>query len=294
MTAPTLTLTIAKAPVPPGSTPFRATRLALPLRLIRGPGNEVLLEEGSGRTLHTGLTVPELSREHLVVSREETGEIALWDQSSNGVSLVSGGRTHPIGRGRAAFMRGEPGRSGTLSTVGLTITVAVEPPAPRLTDPRILWADLHGPQGQDSFRLGADALVILTSSAGLERLDPGPAPLDSLATAYPRGRGLALGAGPDGRFAMIALRGTTLVVNRRPVAPPVEGDTPLALAHRDLVAVDGFHLHILEEGAMPVLACINAACRMINDYTPNGNCAFCGTRLGDARTRLLRGPGGKR
>lgn len=240
-----------------------------------------------------------MSRVHLKLDLDPSGAaIVLHDLSSNGVSV--NGRLLPQ-KGASRFAPGDLALfAGHTMRIELPQAAAPNPPAygapagglPGAEPQPALGAALFTASGQ----AGDAASVDLTRFSARARLDGAQALLSQKeADASPEALLAAPGAlyaltGP-GPFAAGGARATVHVaadapapvtLNRLPLEPG-----PRALKAYDLVSVAGLEVGILPAG-LRAIRCHNPECARLNPYDPTLNCQWCGFRLVEGMTVMLR------
>lgn len=268
-----------------GREVFPARDLTLPVRFGRsGDDSYGRLVSGDGEKLGFGSGYETLSREHFEISASGD-EVSLTDLSSNGMEMVAGGTRRDLGQGQRVRLPRET--VSQLESCGLRFDLRPRAGAESFGRERIT-ASYQSSSGEfKSVPLGPDSVaIILDGERASVAAFPGRTAADVRAALERAGDNWAAVVGPgDGGVVAIIAPGMsgTVAVNR----VPTEDKTQM-MEHFDTVQVGRFDLRMLEDGGPPALECTNPACRMLNSYHPTDNCKYCGTKLGEARTRVIR------
>lgn len=269
-----------------GEVLFPARALVLPLEFGRsGDDNYGRFTCGDGEKLGFSQNHDTLSREHFVISAGADG-ITLTDRSTNGVEMIAGSTRSPLGQGQAIRLPRET--VSVIETCGLRFELRPMVQSSERFGAETLNASYVSSSGHfKSIPLGPDTIAILMDGAtanvaGFSN-QSAKAALDELTnTGEPWA--VVVGPGRDGIVAIVAEgRADQVSVNR----VPTEAKT-LTVEHFDTIQVGNFDLRMLEADGPPGLECVNPSCRMLNAYAPTDNCKYCGTKLGEARTRRVR------
>lgn len=267
----------------------QSLEVALPMELGRVNRDGAARIRGGDGVEHTfGRGLDTLSRTHLRVTAEPDGGAHVIDESSNGVARVVPGQP-PMHLGRNRREEMQPGASRQFETVGLVIEIALPPLSRLLSQPRLFATYASRSSGTERAIDITARCIALRGGAGEVQIEKPAIKTADAAMAATAGHALLAVIGPDARRRVIVLPAEdgAAICNRRALMAGV----PQALEHLDTVEVGPLTLRILGEGAGRALICVNPECRQLNPHEPGGNCRYCGTRLGDAVTRMLPAEG---
>ena len=280
MTDWTVDITIEEA----GRTLLSERALPVPVRMIRDDDRaDTVLVDGAGVAHVVARQRTDVSRHHMTLLTEPNGTLVIEDHSRNGVAIMSeDNRLRLIGKGNSMVVPAN--LSVLLDTVGFDVRVQSKPPRRVLRPQTNLHAELRLGGRLQRVALDRSPLVVMDGA-----LLPGYSydrhgDLIGISTATnPHRAMMVLAADSNGRMGALSTKDGISWINRR----AMNKDQSVPVEHGTLLTFAGGHLHVIKAGAPRQLACVNDACLMLNDYKPNQNCLYCGTRLGDAHTRHI-------
>ncbi|MEM9755313.1 MAG: hypothetical protein AAF914_04935 [Pseudomonadota bacterium] len=264
---------------------LHTTLVTLPATIGRyGAHDEGRVTDAGHSDARFGAGMTTLSREHIEVVPEGSGTARVLDKSSNGVSrLVPGEAPMFLGPNRSELI--EAGAVRQFETVGLIVEVALPRPSHVPTTAQIFGTYVSSSTGKvKQIELTAEPFAIVEEGGGVQVYERRGSRVTN-AAAGAEGPALIAMIGPDPSGSVVVIPGKqgAVEVNRRAL-PARE---PLGIGHLDTVIAGPMTLQVLARGAGQALICINPECMQMNEYTPGGNCRYCGWRLGDAVTRQL-------
>lgn len=240
---------------------------------------------------HTHLRVPDaptvMSRMHVTLELDPAGtSLVLTAHGSNGVGL--NGAQLPL-RGAARFA---PGDVALFAGYALKVEASQAAPPPIAQPPQ--HAARHGTQAFGAALFSGDrqeATLDLTRAQARARLAPGQAQphlSEKSASASPAD----LLSDPTALYVLSGEGGATLHVASTPPTPVMVNRSPVGPGPRPLEPFDLVSAGALEVGILPqgerAIRCHNVECRRLNPYDPRLNCRWCGFRLVDGVTVMLR------
>lgn len=263
----------------------QALPVTLPVEIGRsGPDGVGRVLDAAHRETRFGKDMQAMSREHMRIVPDTDGGVTVIDLSTNGVArLVPGQPPMHLGRNRQEQM--PAGVMRQFQTVGLIIEIAL-PKLTRMAPSARLFATYYSNSAkrERAVDLHQGCIAMVQVGDGLQMERQAATSISQAVLSASSGEVLAiLGPGDDGRVVIRPTRADAVVCNRR----ALKADAEHVVEHLDTIEMGALTLRILAEGAGDVLVCINPECGQMNAHNPGGNCRYCGTRLGDAVTRML-------
>ncbi|MBF9033857.1 hypothetical protein HKCCE2091_06365 [Rhodobacterales bacterium HKCCE2091] len=269
----------------------QAVTVSLPAEIGRvGADAQGRITDAHHRHVTFGQGLGTMSRQHMTITPETDGSAIVRDESSNGVArIVPGQPPMPMGRTRHEHM--PAGAMRQFETVGLIIEVAL-PRISRVISPGDgLKAVYESSSGKDKpLDIATACVAVMDEGNGVQMEQIQAAGVrEAMARLGDRASRCLAVLGPDGAGHSTVLPGRddAILCSRR----ALPGGEPHPLKDLDTVEAGPLRIRITAPKREKFLVCVNPACGQMNEHDPGGNCRYCGTRLGDAITRIQPGTG---